>query len=143
MSTLFNQIKKDRIQAMKDKETAKLVTLRMLLSEIEARMKKTGDTEISDEAVKEVISSQIKKLAKEAEVYASVGQDTEKQDAEKKVLLSYLPTQLSEDEILAEIKVAVQKTADGEVKNPMAYLSTKLKGKADMKAVSVMLKSVK
>src|SRR5690606_15566102 len=98
MTTLLEQIKKDSIQALKEKDSAKLATLRMLISEVEKRMKQTGSTEISDTEVQEVISSQKKKLDKEKEAYVAVGHDTKKQEAEEAILLAYMPEQMTEDE---------------------------------------------
>lgn len=143
LSQLLKTIKNDSIQAMKDKDSAKLATLRMLVAEIEKRMKQTGTTEISDAEVQEVISSQKKKLAKEKEVYISVGQSTDKQDAEEKVLTAYLPEQMSEEDIRKEIEHSLELVDRQEIRNPMQYLSGKLKGKADMTQVMAMVKAYK
>lgn len=143
LSQLLKTIKNDSIQALKDKDSAKLATLRMLVAEIEKRMKQTGTTEISDAEVQEVISSQKKKLAKEKEVYISVGQNTDKQDAEEKVLTAYLPEQMSEEDIRKEIELSLAMVDRQEIRNPMQYLSGKLKGKADMTQVMAMVKAHK
>lgn len=138
----IEQIKKDQIQAMKNKETAKLSTLRLLVSEIETEMKKTGATELSEDQLVDVVNRQIKKLNKEIESYVAVGRSTEKQDAEKQVLLAYLPEQLSENEIRNQVAYAVSLTISGQIRNPMQYLSKELKGKANMGLVMQMVKQL-
>lgn len=140
MSKLMTEIKTQRTQAMKDKDKPKLATLRALINEVEVEMKTTGATEISDAQVETVISRQLKKLGKETETYASLGQDTSKQEAEKELLLSYLPKQLTEDEIRNEVLFAIDLTKKGEIKNPMQYLSKNLKGKADMGLVGKIVR---
>lgn len=140
MSKLLEQIKQDRTQAMKDKDKPKLATLRALINEVEVEMKVTGATSFTDSQTESVISRQLKKLGKEKETYASLGQDTSKQEEENELLLSYMPEQLTEAQIRSEVTHAFKLVDDGEIKNAMQYLSPKLKGKADMGAVAKIVK---
>jgi uncharacterized protein len=146
MSKLVNKIKADAIEAMRNKEAEKLSTLRLLVAELEKEKvahKLTEVTGLSDEQAQTVINRQIKKLDKEIEAYQAVNRGTEKQEVEKIVLLSYLPTQLSESEIRELVAHAVNLVVRGEIKNPMQYLSKELKGKADMGLVSRIVKEFK
>lgn len=140
--TSIKQIQKEKLTAMKTKDTAKVSTLNLLIAEIEKEMKLTGATELTEDQVITVINRQIKKLEKEIEAYIAVGRGTEKQEYEKIVLYSYLPRQLTEDELRAEVKKAIGLTMNGKIKNPMQYLSKELKGKADMKLVSQIVKEL-
>lgn len=136
--SLVNKIKSDSIEAIKNKETSKLSTLRLLIAELEKEKvahKLTEVTGLSDAQAEVVIGRQIKKLGKEIEAYEAVGRSTEAQEAEKELLLTYLPKQMTHDEILAEVKVAIEMLREDKIKNHMQYLS-KLKGKADMGLVS-------
>jgi len=143
MSNLLKQIKSDSIQAMKSKESVKLSTLRLLIAEVEKEMKLTGVTELTNSQVETVISRQIKKLDKEIEAYLNVGREFNKQQLEKELLLTYLPKQLSEEEIREVVEHAVNLVSVGEIDNPMKYLSQRLKGKADMGLVSRIVKEYK
>lgn len=143
MSKLLEQIKQDRTQAMKEKNKQKLVTLRSLINEVEVEMKLTGATTVTNSETESIISRQLKKLGKEEETYQSLGQDTSKQKAEKELLLGYMPKQLTEAEIRSEVQYAYKLVGDGEIKNPMQYLSPQLKGKADMGAVAKIVKELK
>jgi uncharacterized protein len=144
MSNLVNKIKSDSVEAMRNKETAKLSTLRLLVAELEKEKishKLTEVAGLSDEQAQAVISRQIKKLDKEIEAYVAVGRSTEAQEAEKELLITYLPKQLTENEIKAEIEHALDLVARGDIRNPMQHLS-KLKGKADMKRVQELVKEL-
>mgnify|MGYP006360413919 CR=1 FL=1 len=143
---LINKIKEDMIKAMKEKEKAKLSTLRMLLAKVEKEkvaLKLADVSDLTNEQVQSVISKNIKELDKEIESYVAVGRSTENQDTEKALLLTYLPTQLTEDQIRYEIFHAFNLVAQGKIKNPMQYLSKELKGKADMGLVARIAKEFK
>lgn len=143
--TLVNQIKSDTTQAMKDGNKAKLSTLRLLVSELEKEkvsMKLADVNGLKDEQVQTVISRQIKKLDKEIEAYQNVNRSTESQEAEKELLISYLPKQATAKEIRELTYRAVNLARRREINNPMQYLSQRLKGKADMKLVSKVVKEV-
>jgi uncharacterized protein len=145
MSNLVNKIKTDSIEAMRNGEKEKLSTLRLLVAELEKEKishKLTEVAGLSDSQAQAVISRQIKKLDKEIEAYVAVGRGTEAQEAEKELLITYLPKQLTEDEIKAEIAHAVDLVARGEIPNPMKYLGSKLKGRADMKQVQEIIKQM-
>lgn len=145
MINLITQIKQDLLKAMKEKDTAKLATLRLLLAELEKEkiMYKLNDVEgLTNEHVEVVISRQIKKLDKEIESYVAVGRTVESQELEKKLLQSYLPEQLSEDEIREVVAHAISLVKRGEIDNPMRYLSQRLRGIADMGLVSKIVKEI-
>jgi hypothetical protein len=138
--TSIAQIKKDKLFAMRGGDTAKVSTLNLLIAEIEKEMKLTGATDLTEDQVITVINRQIKKLDKEIEAYVEVGRSTEKQEAEKIVLFSYLPKQLTEEELKEMVAgiVATSKT----IGEAMKSLSAQLKGKADMGKVSKMVKEL-
>src|SRR6185312_2098838 len=135
---LVEKIKSDIVSAMKSKDKEKLSTLRMLLAKIEKEkisLKLSDLSDLTDQQVESVVSSAIKELNKEIESYVAVGRTTESQEVEKEVLLSYLPKQLTEEEIKLEVVNAVL-SLDGGIGDIMKHLSSALQGKADMKLVS-------
>jgi len=141
MSNLVTVIKADTIEALKNKETAKLSTLRLLVAEFEKEKvaNKLADvSDLSNEQAQAVISRQVKKLDKEIEAYVEVGRETSSQEAEKELLVSYLPKQLSEEELIAVVKEIALKTKESghNIGMAMKELSARLKGKADMSKVS-------
>lgn len=141
---LINKIQNDTKQAMLNKEKAKLSTLRLLIAKLEktkVALKLSNVNELTDEQVQSVINKNIKELDKEMESYIAVGRTTESQETEKEVLLSYLPKQLTKQEITDIVKeVMIVNESLGMV---MAELSSRLKGKADMKLVSQIVKELR
>lgn len=143
--SLVKEIKTDSVRFMKERNTRDLSTLRLLISELEKEkvaMKLNTVEDLTDEQAQTVISRQIKKLNKEIESYVAVGRETDSQEAEKKLLTSYLPKQATEDEIRELVYHAIALVERGEIRNPMQYLSQRLKGKADMKLVAKIAKEV-
>lgn len=138
---LVEKIKSDRITAMKNKDTATRNTLQGLLAKLEKEQIELKG-ELNKEQVETVISRTLKELDKEIESYIAVGRETTKQEDEKKLLLNYLPQQLTEDEIRAEVAHAIKLVKDGQIKNPMQYLSAELKGKANMGLVGKIVKEM-
>lgn len=136
---LLKKIKDDRITAMKNKDKATRDTLELLLAKIE-KEKIALKAELTKEQIEVVIARTLKELDKEIEAYKAVSRETKSQEIEKELLLSYMPKQLTEDEIHAEIAHAVSLVERGEIKNPMQYLSNKLKGKANMGLVMKIVK---
>lgn len=147
MSNLVNTIKADSIVAMKNKENAKLSTLRLLIAELEKEkvsLKLADVKGLSDEQAQAVISRQVKKLDKEIEAYVAVGRTTEAQEVEKELLQSYLPKQLTDEEIhdiVAEIAMQAKESGQN-IGMAMKQLSAKLKGKADMGKVSKLAREL-
>lgn len=141
---LITQIKEDVKKAMRNKDKAKLSTLRMLVATIEKKQIETKGI-LTDLEVIESIGKNIKQLNQEIESIVTANRDNAsekiaKLDAEKEVLLSYLPKQLTEDEIRIQVAHAIQLVSQGEIKSPMQYLSKELKGKADMQLVNKLVK---
>jgi uncharacterized protein len=140
---MINKIKNDMKESMKNKEKVKLSTLRMLLSTLENERIKLQVEELSNDDVITCINRNLKQLEQEIESLVNASRSIDSQLEQKQVLVSYLPEQLTEDEIRKEVTHAVNLVAKGEIKNPMQYLSQKLKGKADMKLVSQIVKEQK
>ena len=103
------------------------------------------ESQLTDEEVIDVISSEIKKR-KEAIVLFEKGgrQDlVEKETKEKEILEKYLPEQLSEEEVKKLVNEAIAKTGAKEIKDMgrvMAELMPQIKGKADSSLVSKIVK---
>ena len=142
MSNLLEKIKRDSITAMKEGNKNKLAWLRLLIAELEKEKISLKTETMTDEQTQTVVTRQIKKLDKEIEAYVAVNRETENQQAEKEMLLSYLPKQLTEEEIRNVVTHSIELVQRGEIKNPMQYLSTHLKGKADMGLVSKIVKEL-
>lgn len=143
---MLEKITKDIVDAMKAKDTLKLDTLRMLKGSIDLeRINKKLD-KVSDEDIVVIIGKQIK-TRKESIVEFEKGnrQDLiDKTNEEIKLLSTYMPEQLNEDEIISivdEIIKSVNATSIKDMGSVMKEANLKLKGRADMSLVSSIIKN--
>lgn len=143
--SLKAQILEDIKLAMKAREQAKLTTLRMLSAAI--KQKEVDErVELDDAAVLAIIEKQIKQRNEAAIQFEQGGrqESAEAEKAEAAVLAAYLPAQLSEAEVVAEIQAIVQSvgaTGPQDMGKVMAAVKAKLAGKADMSKVSGLVKA--
>ena len=114
MSTLKAQLRSDLTAAMKARDELVKATLRMTLTAIgNAEVAGTEARELNDAEVLKVIAKEAKKRAESAEAFTAAGRDelAAQERAEGEVLARYLPTQLTDDELAALARTAVEETA--------------------------------
>ncbi len=133
---IIDEIKKDNVQAMKDKNTLAraiygVVMNKVLLANIEA--KKDGK-ELSDVEVVQILQKTIKELTEEKENYVKAGNMVEAENIEKQkeILNKYLPQMMSED----EIKNIIATLEDKSIPNVMKHFKANYAGKVDMSVVN-------
>jgi hypothetical protein len=145
MMSLKAQITEDMKAAMRAKETAKLGTIRLLTAAI--KQKEVDERiDVSDDQVLAIIEKMIKQRKDSITQFEAGGRqdlaDTEK--AELIILSTYMPASLSDAEVQAEVVAAVAAVgAKGpqDMGKVMAILKPKLAGRADMTAVSGLVKA--
>lgn len=105
MSELFQKLGQDIKEAMKAKEKERLSCLRMLKSDIQYEMTKTGADTVSDEEFQSVVKRAIKKRNESAEQYekASRSDLAANERSEIKFFEIYLPAEIQEDQIKSAI----------------------------------------
>ena len=117
MSDLVQKIQQDLMAAMKSRDELKLAVLRMLKSSVQlAQTEKSKDAELSDEDVFGLIRRAIKQRKEAAELYdkGGAGDRAKRELDEAKVLESYLPAQMSDEDITKLVAdVAKQVVASG------------------------------
>ena len=143
--SLKEKISEDMKAAMRAKESEKLATIRLINAAIKQR-EVDERIELSDEQVLAVIEKMIKQRKDSITQFEAGGRqdlaDIEK--AEMVVLSAYMPAQMSEAEVQAEVAAAVaQVGAAGpqDMGKVMGVLKPKLAGRADMTAVSAQVKA--
>ncbi len=143
--SLKDQITDDMKAAMRAKESARLGTIRLLTSAI--KQKEVDERiELTDEQILAVIEKMIKQR-KDSITQFEAGGRQDLADIEKSelvILSAYMPAALSDAEVHAEVSAAV--TAVGaagpqDMGKVMGVLKPKLAGRADMTAVSAMVKA--
>ncbi len=151
-------------ESLKSKDSFTTGVLRMLLASIgtkekDKRYKATKEkpdikdedllkeSELTDEQIIEVISSEIKKR-KDAIVLYEKGNRPELAENEQKeieILKKYLPEQLSDEELRKLVQESINKVGATEIKDTgkiMADLMPKVKGKADGGEISKIIKEL-
>jgi hypothetical protein len=136
---------KDRIQealkgALKRHQSIEVSTLRLLLSEIryaEIAQQKPAD----DNKVLDVITKETKRRRESIEAFKKGNRDdlVAQEEAELAILMSYLPRQMSREEVIAAARQAMETVGakgPGDRGKVMAQLMPQVKGKADGKEVS-------
>ncbi len=140
---------KDRIsaelkEAMKAKEAAKVSTIRMLLSAVKYKEIETGGL-LDDDGMTGVLSTAAKQRRESIEQYVKGGREdlADKERAELAVIESYLPAQMSAEEVEALVIKAISETGAAGSKDMgkvMKQLMPAVKGKADGKLVNELVK---
>jgi uncharacterized protein YqeY len=143
--SLKTQITDDMKSALRAGEKERLGTIRMLIAAIKQR-EIDDRKEMSDAEVLQITEKLIKQRREAAVQFAGAGRaDLEKKELdEARILTAYLPAQLSEAEIGALIAAAVADTGAAGMKDMgkvMNALRPKIQGRADMAAVSNLVKA--
>lgn len=140
MSELKARLTEDMKVSMKAKDKPRLSTIRLALSEIKQR-EVDERKELTDADVLAIIDKMVKQRRDSASQYDEAGRDdlASQEKAEIEVLVEYLPTPLTDDEINTLIDRAIEKTGATDMKGMgqiMAALRPAVQGRADMQAVS-------
>lgn len=139
---LIDDLKKANIEAMKSKDgdaraVLSIVLTRYKLLEVELRSK---GKEVGDSDCLSIIQKVLKELSDEKEGYLKVNNEERAASITKQeeVLKKYLPQQMSEEEIRAEIS----KLEDKSIPNIMKHFKANFAGKVDMSLVSSIARNL-
>jgi len=140
------QLLQDMKEAMKSKDKVKLSTIRMINSLIKnAEIEKRG--ELTDDEIIQLLMKYAKQRKEAIEMYEKGGRQdlVEKEKAELAVVESYLPKQMSEEEIRELVKEAVEATGASsprDIGKVMQYVMPKVKGRADGSVVNKIVREM-
>ncbi len=132
--------------AMKGGDKRKLGVIRLLLAAIKQR-EVDERIELNDEQILVVLDKMVKQRRDSITQYTQAGRDelAEQEEYEIGILQEYLPEALSEDEISSLIKQAIADAGAESMRDMgkvMGQLKPKLQGRADIGAVSTMVKQL-
>tara|TARA_B100000927_G_scaffold38374_1_gene27480 strand:+ start:177 stop:617 length:441 start_codon:yes stop_codon:yes gene_type:complete len=140
---LLSDIKQDLKQAMLEKNELVRDTLRMFLSEVQ-RFEIDNKEEVDDSKALQIINKMIKQRNDSISQFKSGGRNdlAEKEEKEVDVLSKYKPAQLSENEITAKVKEAIEQSAASSMQDmgKVMGILKPLSGSADMGLVSKIVK---
>ena len=147
---LKQQLSDDLKTAMKARDSDRLTVIRMLRSklqerEVQLRGKHGPDHQLTDEDVLEVVGSYAKQRRDSIESYRAGGREelATAEEAELAIVQTYLPAQLSEDEVKAIVDEVVAETgaaSPADMGKVMKALMPRTKGLADGKSVSRLVR---
>lgn len=142
---LVEKLKKDMIEAMKNKDKEKLTVIRMVKAALDKeRIDKKA--EVNDDLLIDVVNKQVKLRNDSLEEFKKANRDDliKQTEEELEILKDYLPEQLSEEEVITIIEEVINEVNAETIKDMgkvMKEVTPKVKGKADMKHVSEIIKS--
>jgi hypothetical protein len=142
--SLKERLQEDWKLAMKSKDSFKSGVLSMARAAILYSEKNDGKA-LDDDQVIAVISKEVKQRRESIVEFKKGNRPdlVEQTNKEIEILLDYLPQQLTEEEIMEIVKAAVIEVGANSIKDMgkvMAYVQPKVRGKADGKTVSQMVK---
>ena len=143
--SLKARITADMKTAMKAGEKDRLKTVRLILADIQ-RKEIDSREELDDMGVLTVIEKAVKQRRDSIEQFLKGGREdlSAIEEAELEIIQSYLPEQLSDDEIAALINEAIAATGAESIRDMgkvMGAIKSKAAGKADMGKVGAMVKA--
>ncbi|HEX6388444.1 MAG TPA: GatB/YqeY domain-containing protein [Solirubrobacteraceae bacterium] len=138
--TLADSVKSDLTTAMKAGEKVRVGTLRLLLSELQKAAKEGSDDELA------VLRRERKRRLEAATAFRGGDRPelAEAEEAEAQIIATYLPAELSDDELATIVNDAVAETGASSQKEMGAVMKAamaKVAGRADGKRVSALVRS--
>ena len=141
--TMRERLEDDIRQAMRDRAKERLEALRFLKSVVQATEKTRGST-LDDPAMLEVVSKQVNDRRESIRMFEQGGRAdlVAKESAELAVLETYLPPQLSREELTQLVKDIIQEVGAATARDKgkvMGRLMPQVRGKADGNEVNTLV----
>ncbi|MDE7386456.1 MAG: GatB/YqeY domain-containing protein [Muribaculaceae bacterium] len=145
---LFDTISADIKKAMLAKDRVRLEALRGIKKEfLEAKTAKGGDGTLTDEAATRVLVKMAKQRRESANIYTEQNRPdlAESEMAEVAVIEEYLPKQLTDEELTAELTRIIAElgvTEPSQMGRVMGTATKALAGRADGRAIQAKVKEL-
>lgn len=145
---LQKRLDDDLKSAMKGGNKEKVSVLRFLLSNLKnRRIEKGRDAVLTDEEIVQVIMTSIKQRRDAIEQFGRGGRHdlVQKEETELGILQSYLPRQLSEEELVETIRQVIAETGavgPKDIGKVMKAVMAAVSGRAEGSVVSAKVKSL-
>ncbi|MET8696534.1 GatB/YqeY domain-containing protein [Streptomyces bauhiniae] len=148
-TTLKSKLHDDLNAAIRERDELRSATLRLTLAAItKEEVAGKEKRELSDDEVLKVITKEAKKRREAADAFAQGGRpaQAEREKAEGELLATYLPKQLSDDELTTIVAQAVEEARAGGAEGPramgavMKIVNPKVAGQADGGRLAAIVK---
>lgn len=131
---LLDKIQSDLTNAVRSKDQVRVDTLRFFLgAAFNLQIEKGKDYVLTDSDVLSVIAKQIKTHRESIEMFGKGGRQdlVDRETAELEILQSYIPKQLSEEEVKAKVTEIKEKNPGADFGTLMKLSMAELRGQAD------------
>ena len=145
---LFDQVSNDIKSAMLAKDKVRLEALRGIKKEfLEAKTTKGADGELTDDMAMKILAKMVKQRKESAQIYTEQNRPdlAEPELAEAAVIETYLPKQMTEEELTEALKAIIAQvgaTTPQEMGKVMGVATKQLAGRADGRAISAKVKEL-
>lgn len=145
---LFDQVSNDIKSAMLAKDKVRLEALRGIKKEfLEAKTAKGADGELTDDMAMKILAKMVKQRKESAQIYTEQNRPdlAEPELAEAAVIETYLPKQMTEEELTEALKAIIAQvgaTTPQEMGKVMGVATKQLAGCADGRAISAKVKEL-
>lgn len=145
---LEKKIQADMVSAMKAKEAVRLASLRAIKAAIMLAKTAEGATgEVDDAAIVKIIQKLVKQRKESAQQYNDAGRPelAENELAEAAAMEVYLPKQLSEAEVEAQLKTIIAEigaSKPSDMGKVMGVATKRLAGLAEGRLISTLVKKL-
>ena len=142
--SLKETLAQDLKLSLKEKDLIKRNTVQSIRAAL-LQFEKDNRTELDDDGIVDVIAKELKKRKDVLPDYEKSGRQDliDQLNREIEIVMGYLPSQLSEDELDEIVKKAVEGTGASTMKDMgkiMAAVMPQIKGRADGRAVNALAK---
>ena len=146
--SLFDQVSKDIVAAMKAKDKVRLEALRNIKKFfIEAKTAPGANDTLDDAVALKILAKLAKQGRDTAALYHEQNRPdlAEEEEAQAKVIEEYLPKALTPEELEAEVKAIIAQvgaTSAKDMGKVMGVASKQLAGRADGRTISTLVKQL-
>ena len=146
--SLFDQVSKDIVAAMRAKDKVRLEALRNIKKFfIEAKTAPGANDTLDDAVALKILAKLAKQGRDTAALYHEQNRPdlAEEEEAQAKVIEEYLPKALTPEELEAEVKAIIAQvgaTSAKDMGKVMGVASKQLAGRADGRAISTLVKQL-
>jgi uncharacterized protein YqeY len=142
--SLIEELEGQVRDAMRARDADRLGTLRLVLASLRSAEKELGRP-LSDQEELQVLQRERKRRAEAVEAYAAAGRDelAAKEDAELRIIESFMPEPISEEELERVVDDAIAETGATSIRDlgrVMADVMPQVSGRADGSAVSRLVR---
>jgi len=144
--TLEERLTEDLRKALKSGQKVRVSVLRMAIAAVKNRKIELKVDMLEDEAVTALLQKTVRQHRESIEKFRLGGRDdlVAKETEEMEVLEGYLPEQISDEELAGIVDRAIERTGATSPKDMGSVMNdvmSRLKGRADGKAVSSMVRA--